>query len=299
MSDEGREPTMLARVNQQIKRSAAYQRYKNSVMYVTLKEWEKALVRRLRLPRYLGDAFCCPVCGTHLRDFKPLSHRYEKLTREHGYHPLSALETFNYKAYYCPSCDASDRERLYALYLDGAFRTFDKTRRYRLVEFAPSRGLQRKLKSYPFIDYRSADLFRQTIDDHIDLCDMRAYVDGSVDVLLCSHVLEHVSDDRKAMAEIFRVLRPNGFALLLVPLVHGVEDTIEDPAIVTSQQRWRHYGSDDHVRQYGKRDFIDRLAAAGFRVDQVDMAHFGAEAFCRAGIAPDSVLYVVSKSARS
>jgi SAM-dependent methyltransferase len=108
-------------------------------------------------------------------------------------------------------------------------------------------------------------------------------------------VLEHVGDDRKAMAEIFRVLRPNGFAVLLVPLVHGVDDTIEDPAIITSQQRWGHYGSDDHVRQYGKRDFIDRLVAAGFRVDQVDIAHFGEEAFRRAGIAPDSVIYVVGK----
>jgi SAM-dependent methyltransferase len=198
-----------------------------------------------------------------------------------------------------PSCDASDRERLYALYLDGVFRAFDRSRRYRLVEFAPSRGLQRKLRSYPFIDYRSADLFRQTIDDHIDICDMRVYADGSVDVFLCSHVLEHVGDDRKAMAEIFRVLRPNGFAVLLVPLVHGVEDTIEDPAIVTPQQRWRHYGSDDHVRQDGMRDFIDRLAAAGFRVDQVDIAHFGEVVFRGAGIAPDSVLYVARKSALS
>jgi SAM-dependent methyltransferase len=298
MSDD-REQMTFARINQHIKRSAAYHRYKNSVAYVTLKEWQKALTRRLRLPRYRGHAFCCPICGTHLRAFKPLSPRYEEQAREHGYHPLSALETFNYESYYCPACDASDRERLYGLYLDGVFRTFDRSRRYRLVEFAPSRGLQRRLKSYPFIDYRSADLFRQTIDDHIDICDMRVYADASVDIFLCSHVLEHVSDDRKAMAEIFRVLRPDGFAVLLVPLVHGVEDTIEDPAIVTPQQRWGHYGSDDHVRQYGKRDFIDRLVAAGFRIDQVDVAHFGKEAFRRAGIAPDSVLYVARKSAVS
>ena len=266
---------------------------------MTLKEWQKALTRRLRLPRYLGHAFCCPICGTHLRAFKPLSARFEEQAREHGYHPLSALETFNYQSYYCPSCDASDRERLYALYLDGAFRTFEPTRRYRLVEFAPSRGLQRKLRAIRSSTTAVPTCSRQTIDNRIDICDMRVYADRSVDIFLCSHVLEHVSDDRKAMAEIFRVLRPDGFAVLLVPLVHGVEDTIEDPAIVTSQQRWRHYGSDDHVRQYGKRDFVDRLVAAGFRIEQLDIAHFGEEAFRRAGIAPDSVVYLARKGALS
>jgi SAM-dependent methyltransferase len=295
MSENDREQTMLARLNQHIKNSAAYHRYKHSVGYVRLKDWQKALTRRLRLPRYLGNTFCCPICGTHLRAFKPLSPNFENQARQHAYHPLSALETFNYKAYYCPSCGASDRERLYALYLDGVFLNFDRTRRYRVVEFAPSPGLQRKLRSYPFIDYRSADLFRQTVDDRTDICEMRVYADRSVDVFLCSHVLEHVSDDRKAMAEIFRVLHPDGFGVLLVPLVHGVEDTVEDPAIVTASQRWRYYGSDDHVRQYGKRDFIGRLASAGFQIDQVDISHFGAEAFRRAGIALDSVLYVIRK----
>jgi SAM-dependent methyltransferase len=285
---------MPASLKQRIKRSAAYQQYKHSVAHVALKEWEKALVRKLRLPKYRGETFCCPICHVSLRAFKPLSPRYEELTRENGFYPLSRLETFNYEAYYCPACDASDRERLYAIYLDEALPPLDRTRRHRLVEFAPSPALQRKIKSYPFIDYRSADLFRHTVDDRIDICDMHVYADNSVDIVLCSHVLEHVPDDRKAMREILRILRPGGFAITMVPLVHGVDETCE-VATGTPEERWKLFGADDHVRQYGKRDFADRLAATGFRLERLSAEHFGEEVFRRAGIAADSVLYVVRK----
>jgi SAM-dependent methyltransferase len=286
---------MLAGINQRIKRSAAYQQYKQTAFYVTLKEWQKALVRRLRLPNYLGDTLCCPICDAHLRAFKPLSPEYARLAAGHGYYPLSRLETFNYAAYYCPSCDASDRERLYALHLDDVFGSLDRTRRHRMIEFAPSRALQKKLRSYPFIEHRSADLLRPIVDDRIDICDMHVYADASVDILLCSHILEHVADDRRAMREIFRVLRPDGCAIVMVPLIHGVDETCEEEAIATPEQRWRHYGSDDHVRQYGKRDFIDRLTAAGFAVEQLGHDHFGADTLRRAGIAQDSVLYVARR----
>jgi SAM-dependent methyltransferase len=285
---------MSVSLKQRIKRSAAYQQYKHSVAHVTLKEWEKALVRRIRLPKYRGDAYCCPICRVNLRAFKPLSPRYEELTTSNGYYPLSQVETFNYRNYYCPACDASDRERLYAIYLDAAFARFDRARRYRVVEFAPSLALQKKIKSYPFVDYRSADLFRHTVDDRIDICDMHVYADNSVDVVLCSHVLEHVPDDRKAMREIFRILRPGGFAIVMVPLVHGVEETCEVETN-TPEERWKLFGADDHVRQYGKRDFADRLTATGFRLERLGAGHFGAETFRRAGIADDSVLYVVWK----
>src|SRR5437870_11340138 len=84
------QPTrMPVSLKQRIKRSAAYQQYKHSVAHVTLKEWEKALVRRLRLAKYRGETFRCPICQANLRAFKPLSPRYEELTRENGFYPLS------------------------------------------------------------------------------------------------------------------------------------------------------------------------------------------------------------------
>jgi SAM-dependent methyltransferase len=161
-----------------------------------------------------------------------------------------------------------------------------------LIEFAPGEALQMKLKRYPFIAYRSADLTRKDVDERVDLTAMDGYADGSVDILLCSHVLEHIPDDRKAMREIRRVLKPDGFAIVLVPLVIGVDETHEDPSINTEAQRWKYFGMGDHVRQYGKRDFIDRLETAGLKVDQLGIEQFGAEAFRRSGIAENSVLYV-------
>ncbi len=272
--------------------------FKRSNAYLTLKERKKALVRKLKLPAYLGSAHWCPVCGTHLRAFRPLWKSYPRQAAQYGYiHPLSAIETFNMAAFSCPSCDAADRERLYALFFDAEFQAFDRTRRYRFIEFGPGNALQKKLRSYPFLDYRSADLYFRNVDDRVDVTDMRAYGNGTVDAFLCSHVLEHVREDRKAMRELYRILRPGGFGVVMVPLVRGVDDTQEDPAVNTPELQWKYYGMADHVRQYGKRDFAARLAAAGFAVEQLGIDHFGAETFARAGIDPLSVLYVVRKPA--
>ncbi|HEV2957928.1 MAG TPA: class I SAM-dependent methyltransferase [Xanthobacteraceae bacterium] len=291
---------MLADINRRIKRTTAYQRYKHSLPYVTLREWDKALRRQFHLSKYHGTEFRCPVCGAELANFKSGAASYERMAREHGYiYPLSAIETFNVAAYFCPSCDTSDRERLYALYLDRVFATRDPARRHRLLEFAPSFGLTRKLKRNPLLDYRSADLYRDNVDDRVDIADMRGYADAAFDIVLCSHVLEHVPDDRRAMRELHRILRPDGFAIVMVPLVHGVEETNEDPAIDTPALRWKYFGSDDHLRQYGKRDFADRLAAAGFDIERLGVGFFGEEAFRRAGTAADSVLYVVRRNSVS
>jgi SAM-dependent methyltransferase len=289
---------MFADLSRRIKRSTAYGRYKHSLPYVTLREWDKALQRRWQLGKYRGTEFRCPVCGVGLRAFKPGAASYERMLREHGYvYPLGAIETFNVAAYSCPSCDASDRERLYALYLDRVLAASDPARRYRLLEFAPSYGLSRKLNRHPLVDYRSADFYRNNVDDRVDVSDMRGYPDASFDVVLCSHVLEHVPDDRRAMRELHRILRPDGFAIVMVPLVHGVDETSEDPALDTPALRWKYFGSDDHLRQYGKRDFADRLTAAGFALERLGLDFFSAEAFRCAGIAADSVLYVVRKPA--
>jgi SAM-dependent methyltransferase len=278
---------MLAQISQHVKRNTAY---------VALKEARKALIRRIKLPQYRGDAHCCPICGTGLSAFKPLWKSYRRHTEEAGYiYPLSAVETFNVDAYSCPACDASDRERLYGLYLDDVFRQ-PPARTLRMVEFAPSPALQRKLRGYPFIDYRSADLLRKNVDDRgVDITDMHRYADGSFDLFLCSHVLEHIPDDRRAMRELHRILAPGGFGIVMVPLVHGVDETQEDAAVNSDRLRWKYYGSGDHLRQYGKRDFFDRLTGAGFRVERLGVDHFGAERFRRAGIGADSILYVVHK----
>ena len=273
------------------KLTAPYRGYK-------LKDFKKALVRRLKLPLYRGREFECPVCETQLNRYKPIFKSFPRKLAESGFvYPLEAFETLNLAAYTCPACDASDRERLYALYLRQRLATLDPVCRYRFIDFAPSLALSRLLRTMERLEYRTADYFRPNVDDRVDISNMPLYTDNSVDAFLCSHILEHVPDDRAAMRELFRILRPGGFGIVMVPLIVGVTATHEDPAINTPALRWRHYAQDDHLRLYGTQDFVARLAAAGLVVRQLDRAHFGAVTFARAGIADNSVLYVVEKTA--
>ncbi|MFZ2066247.1 MAG: methyltransferase domain-containing protein [Xanthobacteraceae bacterium] len=277
-----------------VKTSPVYKLYRQSLIYDTVRKRGKVLKRAIKLPRYLGTEYRCPICGTGLRAFRPMWKSYWRDVEVYQpIHPAESMETLNLEAFTCPCCDAFDRERLIAIFLETAFAGFDRNRTYHLLEFAPGDALQKKLKSYPFIAYRSADLSRKAVDERVDMTDMAGQVDGSLDIVLCSHILEHIPDDRKAMREMRRVLKRDGFAIVLVPLVVGVDETHEDPGIDTSELRWKYFGMGDHVRQYGKRDFIQRLETAGLKVEQLGIEHFGAETFRRAAIAENSVLYVV------
>jgi SAM-dependent methyltransferase len=108
-------------------------------------------------------------------------------------------------------------------------------------------------------------------------------------------MLEHIPDDRKAMRELRRILRPTGFGLLLVPLIVGLDETAEDWSDASEEYRWKHFGQGDHIRQYGRRDFVNRLTESGLKVDQLGIGHFGRDKFRRHGIAENSVLYVVRR----
>lgn len=276
------------------KTTPAYRLYRQSLIYDRVRKNGKVLKRAIKLPRYLGSDYQCPVCGVQLRAFRPMWKSYWRdFAKFAPVHAPTSFETLNLEAFTCPRCDAFDRDRLTCLYLDDVFGSFDRNRTYRLLEFAPGDALHNKLKSYPFISYRSADLMRKTVDERVDLTAMTAYADASLDIILCSHILEHIPQDRKAMREIARVLKPDGFAVVLVPLVVGVEETHEDPNMNTEALRWKYFGMGDHVRQYGRRDFVERLEASGLQVAQLGIEHFGAETFRRAGIASNSVLYVV------
>jgi ubiquinone/menaquinone biosynthesis C-methylase UbiE len=88
---------------------------------------------------------------------------------------------------------------------------------------------------------------------------------GSFDLILCSHVLEHVPDDRQALSELRRVLRPDGLALLQHP-IDDIDQTDEDPVVVDPSERLRRWGQADHVRTYGH-DYLQRLVDAGFQVE--------------------------------
>jgi SAM-dependent methyltransferase len=161
----------------------------------------------------------------------------------------------------CPRCGSAMRDRLFKLWLD---RNRGRLKEAILLHFAPERSLASLIK--PLVkSYVSADIAPGRADKEIDIENM-AFDDRSFDVVLCSHVLEHV-DDVKALAEIYRVLRPGGLALIMLPLIEGWATTYENPAVTGARDRALHFGQGDHVRFYGS-DVRERISGAGFDLDE-------------------------------
>ncbi|MDP8227851.1 MAG: methyltransferase domain-containing protein [Candidatus Electryoneaceae bacterium] len=230
----------------------------------------------------------CPFCGGTFRKFLPSGFHYPVLREKNvvsGGYRLNAQ---------CPKCGSLDRERLVYQYL--LKKTDFFSRNVRLLHVAPEEHLEKCFRRHPNIDYLTADLYAMNVMVKMDISDIH-YDDNSFDVIICNHVLEHVLDDRKAMAELFRVLKPDGWAILQVPISLLLDRTFEDPTVTTSEERERIFGQDDHVRIYAG-DYSDRLEEVGFRVEQFrwteDSAEFGGSGN-RYGLIKDEILYIVFK----
>lgn len=162
---------------------------------------------------------------------------------------------------HCPSCGSLERHRLLKLWIDENAALVAQSD---LLHFAPEPELGHQL-SQMARSYDSADLSERRARRvlNIEAIDLAP---ASHDIVVCSHVLEHV-DDRKAMREIHRILRPGGVALLMTPVVEGWDDTYEDEAATSAAKRSLYFGQSDHVRFYGS-DIRLRLADAGFLVEE-------------------------------
>jgi SAM-dependent methyltransferase len=198
-----------------------------------------------------GDQVQCPCCeGTFDRFMR---HRGRDLAR-------------------CPRCGALERHRMLWLYLANRTRLFSEP--MSLLHFAPEYSYQRRLSRIDGLRYVTADLDSPLAMHSFDIVDI-PFEAESFDAVICSHVLEHVEDDRRALSEIRRVLRPGGWALLMTPLDSRRATTLEDPTATTPEERHRIFGQSDHVRLYG-RDFAERVAGVGYAVrtdhyvDQLD-----------------------------
>jgi SAM-dependent methyltransferase len=160
----------------------------------------------------------------------------------------------------CPRCLSLERHRALWLLLrrEGALEGITS-----LLHFAPEPGIRDCLRGMRRLRYVTADIAPGRADTAMDMTRL-AFQGASFDRVICSHVLEHVPDDARAMQELWRVLRPGGIAVLQVPLREGPTD--EDVAVTDPGERLRRFGQEDHVRFYGRDDFAKRLEAAGFAV---------------------------------
>ena len=218
---------------------------------------------------FAGNQFYCPVCDTSVRFFLP----HGKPRRQ------NAL---------CPVCGSLERHRFTWFYIKNHTKMLDQEPK-RVLHFAPEWGFLENIRKLPQIDYITADITKRPgVSVQVDITDIQ-FSDQSFDFLLCSHVLEHVKDDRKALREIYRVLKPGGSALLMVPI--SGRTTLEDSSIQSPAEKEKVYGHPDHVRYYGF-DFQSRLADANFHAELIDPKKYIAEDnLARAAVLPSDYLF--------
>ena len=178
-----------------------------------------------------GNRYTDPIDGKSFRTFLPYGH---ESPRENV---LS------------PSTLSLERHRLLWLYLKGETNFF--TDSLRVLHFAPEQAFYKRFRRLPNLEYTTTDLNSPLADVKADICNL-PFENNQFDVILCNHVLEHIPEDRKALSELFRVMKPGGWGIFQVPQDLSRENTFSDP-----------------VRVYG-RDYFDLLRKSGFRVKAVD-----------------------------
>lgn len=194
---------------------------------------------------YKGEKYYCPICEKGFRRFLPGPDNIKENSK-------------------CPGCSSLERHRLLWLYLQEKLNISNS--RIKLLNIAPDYVTQNKLKKLANIDYLSVDLDSPLAMQKVDLTRI-PFEDNLFDAIICYHVLEHIEDDVKAMSELFRILKPGGWAILQTPLDGEREKTFEDFNITSPLERKKIFGQEDHVRIYGK-DYFVRLKEAGFVVTE-------------------------------
>ncbi|MDO5606841.1 MAG: methyltransferase domain-containing protein [Capnocytophaga sp.] len=191
-----------------------------------------------------------------------------------------------------PSTLSLERHRLLWLFLQKETRFFQQ--RIKVLHVAPEQAFYRRFRKIPQWEYITTDLESPLADVKADICNL-PFADNSFDVILCNHVLEHIPDHRKAIQELFRVMKPNGTGIFQVPQDYSRSITFEDNSITDPKERTRIFGQYDHVRIYGM-DYFDILRNEGFTVEALPYAAtFSEEEIERYRIAKNEIIPLCRK----
>lgn len=223
---------------------------KNIYKKLISEKWRIKIIyffRKLISPIYFGQKFYCNCCNKQFKKFFPK-----------GNIPRKNAE--------CPFCFSLERTRVLDFYLANELKLYQQ-KNIKLLHFAPEHGLFNKLKKIKNIEYIDADINLAYARNVIDIVDI-PFPDNYFDYIICSHVLGHIPDEKKAINELFRTLKINATALIMT-LLSKNNSTFEDENIKTPEARLKHYGEDNLCRLHGL-DFGKRLEFAGFEVERVD-----------------------------
>ena len=256
----------------------------------------KSIYLTLRGLYYRGNRYTCPVCKHSFRKMLPGGFDLPVIKAKHI---IGAGRRDND---ICPFCQSTDRDRLIYLYLKYEQSFFEQP--HSLLHIAPEPALYKIFSHSKVIDYHPATKYTEGFYynakvETADLLDLH-FEEASFDWVICNHVLEHIPNDRLAMQEIFRVLKPGGKALLQVPYSFQLDKTFEDKTIVSKSDRENYFGQFDHVRIYG-RDYPGRLKKAGFVVQQVsgENGFRQISSLDKFAVNPEELLFVCTKPVKN
>jgi predicted SAM-dependent methyltransferase len=226
-----------------------------------------------------GNNVTCPIINKSYRKFLP----YGRINPREN-----AL---------CPDSLSLERHRLIWLFLHDRTDFFKRPMKF--LHIAPEQCFMRPFQKMHGEGYITADLESPLAKVKMDIHDI-PFEENIFDAVMCNHVLEHVDDDIRAMKEVYRVLKPGGWAIMQVPFFSPVpEKTWGDPSIKTPAEREKAFGQDDHVRRYGK-DYSARLRSAGFEVTEEHYAEeLGEEAIRKYALPPKEIIYFMRKPSPS
>jgi len=247
-----------------------------------LLNWYRNYRKRKILNFYQGDNVVCSICNSKFKEFGTFGLVPRKNAR-------------------CHKCGSLERHRLLWKYFNEKTDLFESNKKIRLLHFAPEKIFYDIFSTNRNIEYYPCDLLpeRYAYDGKVklrkaDITDI-PFDENYFDVILCSHVLEHIPDDALAMSELYRVLKNGSWAILQVPIDYNRETTYEDFSITTPKGREKAFGQNDHVRWYG-RDYKDRLKKAGFIVNEDDFVKsFSQEDLFRYGLKKSELVYYCTK----
>jgi len=221
----------------------------------------KKLASRYKYAKFKGEGFTCNCCGAVYSRFIPDHPVAENNTAIKANHVIAGYG----ENILCPACLSTARERLIIAVLNNDIKLSGK----KILHLSPEKNLYNFIKvNNEVITADIQPLWYKKIDSAIKAEDATqfSFNDHSFDVVIANHIMEHIPNDRKALAEIYRVLKPGGRAILQVPYSTTIAYTIEDPGINDPQQQSALFGQKDHVRIYQLNDYIHRLQAGGFTV---------------------------------
>ena len=214
----------------------------------------------------MENKYCC-LCGSRFEKFLPWNG-----AKEDGFLDKFQVIGSDTKNFNCPVCYSHDRERHLWLYLNelNIYDNLDNNSVVMIV--APEKNISDKLyaKTKNIIAF---DLEPELYTDRpfevkkMDLTEIKL-ADGSADLVIANHVLEHIPNYKKALSEIYRVLKPGGKAILQTPYSPIIYYNFEDPLFNTEELREEYYGQRDHVRIFGK-VLMDDIKSTGFDLNNI------------------------------